>query len=559
MSALRHIAIALVALVAGCSLIVDPVVHRVTNHCAVNMDCATSAHCDPATSMCVSAPTLPYELWLEVAPPNGSSGAVATPADLGPYNRFTGPIPLPVPPSISVRGTVRRDGVPITAQITFTETSAHASPIGARLISTRTMASPSDVDFATSVPSRSTYDVLVEPVGDSRASVPPYRYPNWMSGASDAALRIVLPTNEPHIEGALVDPDGYALVGFEVLAVDRASGALVSSVATTAATDAMPGHFAIALASTTTPFDIVVRPTSMRQATAPVPTYHVHPEALLPDAAGHVRILVPASSASIHWAGTVEMPESRGVYPVAGAVLQLHATNVLDGATGIVGTLDLTLTTDASGRYDAHVLPGTYTIVITPTADGDHDLGVLHEVHDLRPVAGASEILGQVFHLPLRTVLSGTVQSPEGLLVGDAHFRATALGVPLMGLTDPDLARYARSADALSGPLGDFRVSLDVGVYDLVVVPPDGSGFAWTVELGYGVGGSTATLSAPPMQLDAPVIIDGNVTWLDGGALTGAEVRAFAITLDHRAVMVGRATTDTHGHVRVLVPATLGH
>jgi hypothetical protein len=235
-------------------------------------------------------------------------------------------------------------------------------------------------------------------------------------------------------------------------------------------------------------------------------------------------------------------------------VIQLHSDDVLDSMTGVVGSLDITLTTDMDGGYDGSVLPGTYTISITPSAD--EELGVLHEQRVLRPTTGVS-LLGQVFHLPLRTVLGGTVQSPDGDLVRDAHVRATPLGVPLMGLTDPDVARLARPATAVSGAMGDFRLELDVGVYDLVVEPPDGSGFAWTVVLDYGIGGTTATL-ADVMQVDAPVVVESDLTWLDGGALSGAEVRAFAITPDHRAVMVGRTTSDTHGHARMLVPAMLG-
>jgi hypothetical protein len=240
---------------------------------------------------------------------------------------------------------------------------------------------------------------------------------------------------------------------------------------------------------------------------------------------------------------------------VPGAVLQLHSDDVADSTTGVVGSLDVTLTTDANGVYDGQVLPGNYSVSITPSTD--EELGVLHELHDLHPTVGAVEILGHVFHLPLRTVLTGVVQSPIGDLMRDVRVGATPLGIALAGLSDPSVARLARPSTALSGPMGDFRLELDVGVYDVVVQPPDGSGFAWAVVLDYGIGGSTATL-ADVMQVDAPVVVDSDLTWLDGGTLAGAEVRAFGITPDHRAVMVGRTTSDAHGHARMLVPAMLG-
>lgn len=547
------LALLLAFALGGCSLIVDTNTPRVTNHCTADLDCATGAHCDATMSMCVQEPTLPYDLWLEVAPPNDATGTVAA-TDLGPYVTFSGSIPLVVAHQVTARGTVRRDNaptVPVTAQITFTPMTT--SPLGAHAVSTRTTTG-GDTDFTISLPSRGMYDVLVEPLGDFRATVPPFRS-TFVVGATDTALRIPLPTDEAHvtqIEGDLVDPSGAALVDYEVLALDRASGALISSVATTTNDAAAPGHFIIAIAVTNTPFDLVIRPSAARQARGLVPTYHVRPEGLLPDAHNHVRVLIPATVPAISWEGTVEYPESRGMRPVAGAVVQLHSDDVIDATTGVVGSLDLTLTTDADGVYRGTVLPGNYTVTITPSSD--EELGVLREQRDLHPTSG---IIGHVFRLPLRTVLTGTVQSPDGDLVRDAHVRATPLGIALMGLTDPNVARLARPATALAGPMGDFRLELDVGVYDLIVEPPDGSGFAWTVVLDYGIGGTTATL-ADVMQIDAPVVVESDLTWLDGGALSGAEVRAFAITPDGRAVMVGRATSDAHGHARMLVPAMLG-
>lgn len=552
MTGQRTLAIVLLALLGGCSLIIDDTAHHVTNHCAADTDCSGGAHCDPGMAMCVQDPALPYDLWLEVAPPNDPTGATITPVDLGPYTSFAGAIPLVVPRQVSVSGTVRleSDGMRVPAQITFTPTPAMGSetPLGVRTISTRTLSMPGDVDFMTSLPSRGAYDVLVEPLGEFRATVPPSRFSALMVGAADQAIQIRLPASAGQVEGDLVDPMGAALVDFEVLAVDRSTGVRISSVATTITDSVTPGHFVIQLASMGAPFDLVIRPTS--QAAGLAPTYRVHPEVLLPDAHGHVRVLVPSNVEPVHWAGTVEYPESRGVRPVQGAVLQLHSEDVADSTTGVVGTLDVTLTTDEMGRYDGQVLPGNYTISITPTAD--EELGVLRETRDLHVA-----LVGHVFHLPLRTSLGGTVQSPDGDLVRNAHVRATPLGVPLVGLTDPEVARLARPAMALSGPMGDFRLELDVGVYDIVVEPPDSSGFPWTVVLDYGIGGSTATL-ADVMQVDAPVVIESDLAWYGGGELPNAEVRAFAITPDHRAVMVGRSTSDAHGHARLLVPATLG-
>ncbi len=532
----------------GCSLIIDDPSLHVANRCAADVDCSGGAHCDMSNAMCVQEPTLSYDLWLEVAPPNDPTGQPITPVALGPYTMFAGPIPLPVPRQITARGTVRRDGVPVSAQITFTP--AANSPTGTRSVTTLTMPA-AGYDFQASLPSRGAYDVLVEPVGEFRATVPPFRASGMMGltvGVADQAIQIVLPTNETHVAGTLVDSEGHGIGEYEVLAVDRASGVLVSSIATVTPEGTLAGAFSIALA-TSTPFDLVIRPTPTRQMAGLVPTYHVRPEVLLPDSEGHVAILVPSTVPAVHWTGTVEYPETRGMRPVANAVIQLHSDDVADSTTGVIGSLDSTLVTDSEGRYAGDVLPGTYTVTVTPSTDDE--LGVLREQ---RTFDGS--LVGHVLRLPLRTVLGGTVQSPDGDLVRDAHIRATPTGGSLAGLVNPEIARLARPSTALSGAMGDFRLDLDVGVYDLVVEPPEGSGFAWTVVLDYGIGGSTATL-ADVMQVEAPVVVESELVWADGGELANAEVRAFAITPDRRAVMVGRTTADAHGHARMLVPASL--
>jgi len=540
-STLVEIWLCLALLSSGCSLIVDDNTHRVVNHCGADADCASGAHCDSTMAMCVQEPSLPYALWLEIAPPNASTATSVTPVDLGPYTSFSGSIPLVVPRQVSVHGTVRQGDLPVTAQITFTPTAMSA--VGSRSVSVRT-SSVGATDFSASVPSRTDYDVVVEPLGDFRATLPPYRF-SLTVGTTDTSLPIPMPQPDPaaQISGSLVDALGAGLAGFEVRAVDRMTGAQVSSVATTLG----DGQFTIALAPTTAPFDLVIRPTSM---VGLAPTYHVRPEVLLPDAQNHVRVLIPTTVAPIAWGGTVEWPESRGVRAVQGAIVQLHSDDVVDATTGLVGSLDLTLTTDANGVYDSVVLPGNYTVTIT--APADPELGVLRETRDLH-----TALRGHIFNLPLRTVLGGTVQSPDGDVVRDAQVQATPTGAVLLGITNPDVARLARPAQASSDPMGNFRLELDVGVYDIVVEPPDGSGFAWTIDLGYGIGGSTATL-ADVMQIDAPVVIESDLTWLDGGTLAGAEVRAFGIAPDGRAVMVGRTTSDAHGHARILVPAMLG-
>jgi hypothetical protein len=544
----------------SCSLIADEA-FRVRNHCSTDDDCSGAAFCESGSGMCVQDGVFDYTLYLQVAPVDDPTGAAIAPVALGPYVAVDGTLALVVPRQIRVLGTVRRGDVPIAAQITFAphvDEGLAAAPLRPRPISTRTIPAGAElrsVDFATQLPARGSYDVTVEPLDTFRSEVPPF-HQTMTVGSSDQALSIILPeaSEERHIEGDLVDADGEPLVGFEVRAIDRTTGVAMSSIATTRATDEIPGAFSIALSGDAAAFDIEIRPTEERQGADLVPTYRVQPELLIAGITGRVQLLVPTTIAAVHWAGTVEAPAERGATPVANAVLQLHASDVVDDTTGVVGSVDLTLTTDAEGRYDGYVLPGHYSVAITP--GGDAELAVLREERDLHPLEGQTEILGHVFSMPLRTVLGGSVRAPDGMPVSDATVRAASLGVPLEGLADPLVAQLARSSQGLTTVTGDFRLELDVGVYDLIVEPPLGSGFAWTVELGYSIGGSTAGLS-DVLQIDAPVVVDADVTWLEGGEIAGAEIRAFAVTSSGRAVQVGRATSDAAGHTRILVPASI--
>ena len=266
------------------------------------------------------------------------------------------------------------------------------------------------------------------------------------------------------------------------------------------------------------------------------------------------RVLVPDPGSPLRYAGTVEHPETYGVAGgVAGAVLVLRAQTLVDAETGMVGSLERTLRTDAAGAFDGLVLPGAYEIEITPSEDPE--LGVLVERRSL-VARGGDALLGHVFRLPARTVLGGLAQAPGGAPFEGAVARAIALGVPLEGLTDPSLGARNRSSETVSGPTGAFRLALDVGRYDLVFEPPPGSGYPWWVEHALGIGSSGGTLERV-VEVRAPVWIETRLETSEGTPLADAEVRAWADLGDGVLVPIGRAWTDGEGRVALALPPTL--
>jgi hypothetical protein len=156
----------------------------------------------------------------------------------------------------------------------------------------------------------------------------------------------------------------------------------------------------------------------------------------------------------------------------------------------------------------------------------------------------------------VRTILGGIAQAPGGEPLTGARVSASALGVPLDGIPVPDVARRNRSNESLVGSMGEFRLPLDIGVYDIAVEPPTRSGFPWWIEPDVGIGGASAALSRV-YEMRAPVVFTSTLTDAAGAPIEGAAIRAFAELPGGRLVPIGRATTGELGSVRLLLPPEL--
>lgn len=563
---MKRLAIALLACaglltggLAGCGLTGEPTPVGPQNTCSEDADC-TGGTCDPDRGMCVASEAEPLAIYLDVVPPStfGSNDS------FGPYALDAiESVALSLEEPVRVEGTVRFEDRPVRAQLRFRPEDVPLPERAARVITqTFDPALPDRpaYDFEVDLLPNRSYVVRIVPEGEDRALLPPLRGMLELGSEGQQIVITYAPEELLHVVGDVISAGGTPEDGLEISAVDATTGEVISSIATTGSDPEAPGAFDITLLAGSPAWLLRIAPNRERQAAEVFPTFVVDPRYLTTLVAPgttteRAQILVPAIESAVRFAGTVEYPPSiAAARPVESAVVTLRANQIVDAATNMVGRLELTLVTDAMGRFDGQILPGDYEIEVTSPADPE--LGILVEHRTLRPSAGSRELLGSVLSLPPRTLLGGLAQAPGAEPLSGVSVRALATGLPLDGLADPDLARRARSTDSVSSTTGEFRLALDVGVFDLVVEPTMGSGYPWWVETDVGIGGGDRPINRLA-EMRAPVVIDGTLESFDGARIAGAEVHAFARLANGRLVAVGRTTTDASGELHLLLPPSL--
>ncbi len=532
----------------------------IENRCSSDSDC-TGAVCAVDLGMCVTSDTETLHIGLEVTPP-AAAGAIANAThSLGPYDvsGATDLGELPLPPSITVIGTVRVPGEegPVSANLKFSRPGAFP---GARRIEveTTTSAMPyavegTEADFQTELVPDREYDITVTPVGDWASRVPPLRILGRpVPGGGDyASIAINYPETFEQLHGLVINSMELPAPGRTVWAVDAETGRRVSSTVVTSADEGTMGQFTLDLLPNTESY--LIRIGTGEDTTSP--TIFANPDYLVADPDGFVRILVPMIR-PVCYRGSVELGSTGEV--AESATITFTTDEVLDPETGLSGTFETTLTAQADGTFEAMLLPGSYDVLVTPPAD--HDVsryGVLHESAFMINADPAREcIQGQLFQLPERAAVGGIVRTGDSRLMRDAAVTATALG---RALEELPAARFNRTGQTTTDPTGQFNIPLDVGVYDLFIKPPPESNFPWVVRPSFVVGSGamgSGTSYSDVFEVTAPIPVTGTLS-----AHPGAEIRAFAmITEDdgtERNVAVGRTVVAADGTFTLLLPARL--
>lgn len=550
---------------AGCSLILDPVDVGPRNLCTSDADCGAD-RCDTSLGMCLARTPDGYAYYLEVVTPADPVSGISASRTLGPFEAAPDAMEhdLVLPATVRVDGTVRHGTEYVSATLTFTPRDrvvlSDPGRFRATTIDPLAPGRSPDVDFVLELDPGATYDVLVEPLGDDRGRLPPLRATHVIADVGQHISIVYDDELLTTIVGDLRDTTGAPAVGLTIRAFDPVTGVRLSSVATLSEDDETPGEFRI------TAFDLpvgyqlrVVPDTDPAYADRLYPTYVVDPAVLTsivdPETEEpRAQVLVPAVPTTVRYVGDVEYPEALGdARRVPGAVLTLRSTSLVDEVTSMVGSIETRLVANEMGRFDGLIVPGDYEVTVV--ASDLPELGVLVEERSL--VEGASPgILGHLYRLPARTILGGVAQAPGGEPLVGARVTASALGVPLEGIAFPDTARRNRSSEGSVGSLGEFRLPLDIGVYDLVVEPSDRSGYPWWVEPDVGIGGATGTPSRT-CEMRAPVVFMGTLSAASDVPIEGAEIHAFGVLPSGRLVAIGQTTTGDDGTLRLLLPPEL--
>jgi hypothetical protein len=559
--------LALAALFGACSFAIDAA-PLVVNRCSTEDECA-GASCDAARGMCVAPTgTATLRVALEIAVPS-AAGTRAWVSDLAPFD-VSGPraldlvscevsAPPCLPQPVVVTGTVRRaDGRPVEADVSFVPTSAIPGRGGAIITVSAREGFVAEADYVAELVGGARYDVLVQPRGDDAATLPPLALPPVVAperGTLVAAF--TYPETLETFAGVLLDATLHALPGVTVQAVDPERGGLpVSTLAVTAGPDAPEGEGAFKLRLSPGVGRYVLRVGGGAGAgELPSPVYDVDPTYLVADAGGRAQVLVPERRV-VRYRGSVNV-EGDALAAVAGATVEFRAPELVDARTGAAGSFRARpVLTDASGRFEALLVPGDYDVVVRPPATEEAaNLGVQATRVTLSDAAG-DLLEGQVFELPPRFTWGGNVAAPDGRHVAGASVLATARGAYTSGGADLAML-FNRSGATTSDDTGAFTLPLDRGLYDIAVKPPAGSGFPWALVLDVEIGATVGNF-VREVVLEAPLTLGGVLRGAGDVPVEGAELRAFVIVEDPgaapRALEVARATTAADGSYLLLLP-----
>lgn len=548
----------LAAFGAGCSFSSESKT-LVENRCRTESDCQ-DASCDIEIGMCVSTAPSAMRVVLELVPMNERDGLAATPIAFDPID-INGPTEqnLMLPSGITVVGTVRWDGLsgrPVPAEVSFFERDELEGLASTPIVTTTQSASfetaVGEADYTARLVTNASYSVLVEPRGDAENMLPPLWIENVKIGGNGDMIQFPIPywslEAMPLLHGQIVDAEG-PVDGLQVRAIETATGRVISSTGITGGRRQRPGEFTLRFVPSSGPYVLRIIAGEDRPL---FPTVTVDPRYLYPDEENMARVLVPALQ-SVQYIGTVEAMSPVGM-KVEGASLIFRSEEVLDANTQVTGIFHATATSGRDGKFEVSLLPGTYEVVVTPPSGAD--MGVLVESVHIAAPAGGGSLMGQLFELPPRAHLGGTVFTSDRRAMAGATVQAFALGATMEQPRSP-AAAYNRSNDTVTHATGLFDLPLDVGTYDLVIKPPSGSGFPWIVSPEFVIGEGERVLSGA-FEFAAPVPLHGTVESMPGVPVVGVELRAYAIVDapegGSRAIQIGTATSDEEGEYMLLLP-----
>jgi hypothetical protein len=555
--------------VAGCSFGASDV-EMIDNACANDASCPEGV-CDG--NICIDDSGASVDVAIEVLRGESdperdtpASWAFAAEAAAGSSMRN-----LVLPVTREVHGVVRWDGLPVPATLRFVrrmaEPVAPLAPIAVEVDTLRESEASDGTqssDYSTVLVAGETYDVVVlpssdmvmtptEPAAPAIRSLPPlyleveiddgdpsepFRFDVVFSAALTDACMDKLDTGCT-LEADVVSVDDeveQAEAGLQVRAIDKETGLVVSSIAETDD----DGHFAIRISDTTS--DYLIRVTSSVGGD-PFPAVSVHPDVVFDNPDEKV-IEIPRLK-PIQLSGSVRDTSDS---PVPGATVRFLSTGIFgEDLLGLEGSFGGSATTSEDGSFGTELLPGLYSITVTPPEDIENTWGIL----STEAVVGEEIAETEALIVPSQFSLRGWVTT----------FREEHVsGVTVLARARSNVETVAthRSQEAVSNTLGAFLMSVDAGLYDMHVKVPSETGFAWLVEPELVMSAERGDLLRS-YRLVPPIPIEGVLRTSDGAALPRALIRAYVVTGTGptRPIQVAETVTGEDGSYRLLIAPRL--
>jgi hypothetical protein len=541
---------------------------------SIDNSCSSDASCEQGIcsgGICVDDSGQSVSVAIEVIR-SGAESQQATPASwaFAPED-FAGPSArnLALPAVRQVQGSVRWEGIRVPAAIRFVRKMAGAvEPLTPLPVEVETFrqpigdGGPESYDFSAVLVAGESYEVAVLPSnemvmapGDGstaaiRALPPLYLELEVGEGDYDEPVRFdvtfpeelllpctptkdVLCTLQAFVIG--IDSEGeLPEAGLQVRAVEKETGRVLSSIAETDET----GSFAIRINDAAP--DYLIRVTSS-VGQDPFPAVSVDPDIAFAGDPAEKLIYVPRL-ARVQFQGSVRDTNEA---PVPRATLRFLSTGIFDdNELGLQGSFSATTMTNDDGSFSLELLPGVYSVTVTPPEDVENAWGTLSAEALVAEVVTATEALIVPPQVDLRGLVTTFVDEPAVGATLDARARV-----------HEDANGLHRSEEAVSNSMGAFAMSMDGGLYDMHVKVPPESGFGWLVEPELIVDPDVGE-AVRSYELVPPIPVDGVVTSADGSPVAGALLRAYVLSAtgtEARQVQVAEAVSDADGAYRLLI------
>lgn len=228
--------------------------------------------------------------------------------------------------------------------------------------------------------------------------------------------------------------------------------------------------------------------------------------------------------------------------PIAGAAVMLKGIVDQDGVFTAHGE------TGDDGLWTGQILPGSYTVTITPPPDAEYATTV--KEMDIE-ASGAEATIA----CSARARVSGRVTGYDGRDLSECTLRAVQIGAPAIG---------AEPVTALTDGEGRYELWLDPGSWGLVAIPIGDSGYPRLVDRALS-GLNPGVKVTHDFLIPAPRLVKGSITSSTGQPVTGVTVEFYDLQVEPGAGsdapspgldqlrLLGYGVTDENGAYRALL------